>query len=388
MTASPAPRDAAGAVPGSPAWAEELQSTFSGRSVLLTGHTGFKGSWLVAWLHELGARVTGYALDPPTRPSLFEAASVAGLLEADHRADIRDRAALDAAIRSCRPDVVLHLAAQTVVLEGYRSPVETFSVNVTGTATVLEAIRVAGRPCAIVVVSSDKCYANDESGRSFTEDDPLGGDDPYSASKAGTELVAAAYRRSFFRPDELTSHGIALASARAGNVIGGGDWTSHGIVADLGRAIATGEPLHLRRPHAIRPWQHVLEPLGGYLTIASRLLGPAAADLCRAWNFGPEVEDEATVQDLTERLLARWGTGSWLDDQRADDPPEAGVLRLSIEQSRTRLGWRPRWSLDAAVDRTVAWQRRYAADPGEARSATLADIRAYMSADQATAGPD
>src|SRR5262245_23245422 len=210
---------------------------YRGRSVLITGHTGFKGSWLALWLHELGAHVVGYALDPPTTPSNFDASRVAETLAADHRADIRDRSRLERSIRDSRPDVVLHLAAQSVVLAGYADPTETFSVNVLGTTVLLDAIRAAGRPCAVVVVTSDKCYANDESGRRFIEDDPLGGEDPYSASKAATELVAAAYRDSFFPPSEVDRHGIALATARAGNVIGGGDWTANGVVADIMRAI-------------------------------------------------------------------------------------------------------------------------------------------------------
>ena len=351
---------------------------FSGRSVLLTGHTGFKGSWLALWLHRLGAQVTGYALDPPTDPSNFEASSVSQVLTADHRADIRDRERFARVVRDCRPDVVLHLAAQSVVLDGYRQPVDTFEVNVVGTAVVLDAMRTIDHPCAVVVVTSDKCYANDESGRRFTEGDPLGGDDPYSASKAGTELVAAAYRRSFFPPEDLDRHGVAVATARAGNVIGGGDWTPHGVVADIVRSIGRGEPVRLRRPAAIRPWQHVLEPLAGYLTLAARLSGPERATYCDAWNFGPEPEDEATVAALTDRILAEWGTGSWFDDSRPDDLPEAGVLRLSIEKTASELGWRPRWHLDEAVRRMVGWYRLSAADPSSARRACEADIEAYM----------
>ena len=379
MTGFPVPRGTTKLRPGEDGWADELRAGFAGRSIFMTGHTGFKGSWLALWLHELGARVTGYALDPPTDPCNFDASNVAEILVADHRADIRDRSTLDAAIRRADPDVVLHLAAQSVVLEGYASPVETVSVNVLGTAMVLDAIRVLGRPCAVVVVSSDKCYANDESGRRFEETDPLGGDDPYSASKAGTELVATAYRESFFPPAEIDRHGVAIATARAGNVIGGGDWTVHGIIADIVRSIQTGEPVRLRRPQAIRPWQHVLEPLGGYLTLASRLIGPDPGTFCQAWNFGPEAVDDATVQELTERFLASWGDGSWLDGRRSDDVPEAGVLRLSIERARADLAWRPRWRLAEAVARTVTWHRRYAADPAAAREASLADIRAYMS---------
>jgi CDP-glucose 4,6-dehydratase len=361
----------------------DLRSHFAGRSVFLTGHTGFKGSWLALWLTELGAQVTGYALDPPTRPSNFEVSSIGDVLVADHRADIRDRAAMEAAVRSSRPDVILHLAAQSVVLESYADPSETFSVNVLGTAVLLDAIRAVGRPCAVVIVTSDKCYANDESGRRFEEGDPLGGHDPYSASKAGTELVAASYRESFFPPADMERHGIAVATARAGNVIGGGDWTAHGIIADLVRSIGAGEPVRLRHPRAIRPWQHVLEPLDGYLTLAARLLAPDRASYADAWNFGPEPTDEATVQVLTERFLDSWGAGSWEDVSRPDDPPEAGVLRLAIDRVRYELAWRPRWRLLEAIDRTVGWYRALAADPTTGRAACLADIRAYMSADDA-----
>jgi CDP-glucose 4,6-dehydratase len=218
-------------------WTDELRRTFSGRSVLLTGHTGFKGSWLALWLHHLGAKVTGFALDPPTDPSNYRLALVGDVLAADQRADIRDSETVARVFRDVRPDIVLHLAAQTIVLDSYLAPVESFDVNVVGTAVVLDALRTIDHPCAVVVVTSDKCYANDESGRRFTEGDPLGGHDPYSASKAGTELVAAAYRSSFFRPEDLDQHGVAIATARAGNVIGGGDWTGHGIVADIVRSI-------------------------------------------------------------------------------------------------------------------------------------------------------
>jgi CDP-glucose 4,6-dehydratase len=352
---------------------------YRGRSVLITGHTGFKGSWLALWLHELGANVSGYALDPPTTPSNFEASRVGDVLALDYRADIRDRSRLEGAIRDSKPDVILHLAAQSVVLAGYADPTETFSVNVIGTSVLLDAIRAVGRSCAVVVVTSDKCYANDESGRRFAEDDPLGGEDPYSASKAGTELVAAAYRDSFFPPNEIDRHGIALATARAGNVIGGGDWTAHGVVADIMRAIPAGETVELRRPIAIRPWQHVLEPLGGYLTLARRLAGQDGASFSRSWNFGPAPDDEASVQELTESLLGAWGGGSWHADGAAGGPPEAGILRLSIDRAVRDLGWRPRWRLAEAVNRTAAWYREYAADPARARAACIADIAAYVS---------
>ena len=246
------PPHAAEPATGVPPVDDAVRSALAGRSVFVTGHTGFKGSWLSLWLDALGAQVTGYALDPPTDPSNFEAAGVADVLRADHRADLRDRASLEAALRSSRPDVILHLAAQSVVLESYAEPSETFSVNVMGTAVLLDAIRAIGRPAAVVIVTSDKCYANDGSGRPFVEDDPLGGHDPYSASKAGTELVAAAYRASFFPAASLAGHGVAIATARAGNVIGGGDWTADGLVADAVRALDSGRS-HPPAPPGCRP---------------------------------------------------------------------------------------------------------------------------------------
>jgi len=251
---------------------------------------------------------------------------------------------------------------------------------------VLDALRAIDHPCAVVVVTSDKCYANDGSGRRFAEGDPLGGDDPYSASKAGTELVAASYRRSFFPPEDADRHGVALATARAGNVIGGGDWTPAGVVADIIRALGEGKPVGLRHPSAIRPWQHVLEPLAGYLTLAARLSGPRRTDYCDAWNFGPPPEDDATVEVLADRILGEWGTGCWVDNSRPDDPPEAGILRLSIERTGAELDWRPRWRLDEAVRRTVKWYRRFGADPASARAACLADIDAYMAEPDRSAG--
>jgi CDP-glucose 4,6-dehydratase len=358
-------------------WVDEIGHAFSGRSVLLTGHTGFKGSWLALWLHRLGAQVTGYALDPPTDPSNYTLSSVGEVVN-DIRSDIRDRETFARAVRDHEPDIVLHLAAQTVVLDSYQEPVDTFDVNVVGTAVVLDVLRAAGHPCAVVVVTSDKCYANDESGRPFAVGDSLGGDDPYSASKAGTELVAASYRRSFFRPEDIDGHGVALATARAGNVIGGGDWTPHGMVADIAASLRRDEPVSLRRPTAVRPWQHVLEPLAGYLTLAARLTGPDRAKYCGAWNFGPLPEDDATVGALTDQILQQWGAGSWIDASRPDDLPEAGVLRLSIEHTMSDLDWRPRWRLEEAVRRTVEWYQRFDADPAMAREACLADIEAYM----------
>ncbi len=352
-------------------------SAFNGRSVLVTGHTGFKGSWLCLWLDRLGAQVSGYALDPPTQPSNFEAARVADVVVSDVRADLRDRAALIAAIEAAQPDLILHLAAQSVVRQGYADPVGTFDVNVMGTVAVLDVVRGLGRPCAVVVVTSDKAYENDGSGRPLTEADRFGGGDPYSASKGAAEIVTASYRRSFFPPADLARHGVALASARAGNVIGGGDWTADGIVADMVRALGAGRPVPVRNPAAVRPWEHVLEPLSGYLTLAAALLGPNAAAAARGWNFGPADTDAATVEQVVETFLAAWGSGSWTNVGRPDDPPEATLLRLSIDQTVGGLGWSPRWGFEETIRRTSTWYRRYLDDPGSARQACLDDIDAY-----------
>jgi CDP-glucose 4,6-dehydratase len=358
---------------------ECFNSVYRGRTVLVTGHTGFKGSWLSVWLHELGAKVAGYALPPPTQPSNFEVASVEELLERHYNADVRDRETLLAALTAHDPEVVLHLAARTTVRDSYLNPVETFSVNVMGTAVLLDTLRERARPCAVVIVSSDKCYANDESGRPFVEEDAMGGADPYSASKGAVELVVDAYRHSFFPPDSLSRHGVAVATARAGNVVGGGDWTPDGIVADVMRALRSGTPVPIRSPNAVRPWQHVLEPLAGYLALASRLMGPDAADFCSGWNFGPHEDETRTVKELVECILREWGSGSWVDLSRPDNPPEAGVLRLSTAKAAAKLGWQSRWQINEAIARTVAWYRRFEANPTAARAACLSDIEAYAS---------
>jgi CDP-glucose 4,6-dehydratase len=361
--------------------------SFRNRGVLVTGHTGFKGSWLSLWLHELGATVSGYALEPPTQPSNFEAAGIRGLLAHEYRADIRDRHSLLEALNESKPEVVLHLAARTVVRASFVDPFETISVNVMGTVALLEAIRLRGAPCAVVVVSSDKCYANDESGHPFVEDDPLGGDDPYSASKGALELVTHAYRGSFFPPDQLDRHRIAVATARAGNVVGGGDWTKDGLVADVMRSLLVGARVAIRHPSAIRPWQHVLEPLAGYLTLAGRLLEPGADPFCGAWNFGPSEANCETVAQVVERLVEGWGGCGWERRTDADDPREANVLRLSSAKAAQELGWQSRWGIAEVVDSTVGWYQRYESDPTSARDACLADIAAYTRSLEANSSP-
>lgn len=325
--------------------------------MLLTGHTGFKGAWLSLWLQALGARVSGLAPGPPTQPSLYELAGVgAGMSE--RAVDVRDAAGVQGALREERPEVVLHLAAQPMVRRSLRDPAMTYAVNVLGTVNVLEAVRVEpGDVRAVVVVTSDKCYENPEGGsRRFVEGDPLGGSDPYSSSKACAELVTAAYRRSFFSVGDARSAarpGPQIASARAGNVIGGGDWGEDRLIGDIVRAVGAGEVVRLRNPEAVRPWQHVLNPLSGYLRLAEELWrSPEAAG---AWNFGPREDDARTVRWIVERLEALWdGAFAWELDG-GENPPEAGHLELDSEKAGRQLDWRAAWDLGEALERIVEW---------------------------------
>lgn len=335
--------------------ADELRREYNGRSVLVTGHTGSKGSWLTLWLHHLGARVSGLALPPPTEPSAFVDLDLAS--SCDHRiGDIRDQAQVVAALERSRPDVVFHLAAQAIVAEGRERPHDTFATNVGGTLNVLEAVRRAGRPCAVVVVTSDKCYAPTGGARAHREDDPLGGNDPYSASKAAAEIVTASYRHAFFPAERLAEHRIAVASARAGNVIGGGDWAQHRLVPDAMRSLGRGEAVPVRNPDHVRPWQHVLEPLSGYLLLGMRLRGPDAARACEGWNFGPLPGSERPVAEVVAAVIAAWGSGSWTRSAERL-AAETAELRLDITKAADGLGWRPRWDLETAVQRTVEWYR-------------------------------
>jgi CDP-glucose 4,6-dehydratase len=361
---------------------ELLRATYAGRRVLVTGHTGFKGSWLTLWLHALGAEVTGFALPPPTDPSLFEDSAVARRCR--HLVgDVRDAAAVREAVRIARPDVVFHLAAQPLVRLSYEQPVETFATNVMGTAHLLEALRQERQRCAVVVVTSDKCYENREWAYAYREPDAMGGHDPYSASKGAAEVLAASWRRSFFPPERLAEHGVALATARAGNVIGGGDWSLDRIVPDAMRALAAGRPIQVRNPVAVRPWQHVLEPLGGYLALGVRLLGdPAAASrCCDAWNFGPAPDSARPVRDVVRAAVRSWGDGSWVETPQPNAPHEAGLLRLAIDKAVSQLDWKPRWGLEDAVARTVAWYRaRHAgAGPEALADLGLGQIGEYLS---------
>ncbi|MFH2089063.1 MAG: CDP-glucose 4,6-dehydratase [Pseudomonadota bacterium] len=327
-----------------------------GKRVFLTGHTGFKGSWLSLWLQQLGADVTGYALNPPTNPSLFEVAKVGEGMRSII-ADIRDAEALAKAMREARPEIVIHMAAQPLVRYSYEAPVETYATNVMGTVHLLEAVRQADTVRAVVIVTSDKCYENKEWPWGYRENEPMGGYDPYSNSKGCAELVTAAYRNSYFNPAKHSEHGVAIGSGRAGNVIGGGDWAADRLIPDILRAIEAGRPVHIRSPHAIRPWQHVLEPLSGYLKLAEKLFtdGPAYAE---GWNFGPADEDAKPVQWIVEQLTQLWGEGASWEVDTNPQPHEAHYLKLDCSKARAKLGWHPRWNLQTTLQSIIHWHKQ------------------------------
>jgi CDP-glucose 4,6-dehydratase len=347
---------------------------WGGRRVLLTGHTGFKGGWLSLWLEALGATVTGYALEPPTQPNLFEQAAVGSAVRSIC-ADVRDFPRLKTVLAECRPDVVIHMAAQSLVRRGYMDPIETYSANVMGTVHLLEALRQRGQPCVVVNVTSDKCYANREWVWGYRENEPMGGQDPYSSSKGCAELVTTMYRESFFSPTSFQRHGVAIASARAGNAIGGGDWTCDQLIPDLMRAFLAGQPCLIRNPSAIRPWQFVLEPLRGYLMLAERL----AEDPCQfasAWNFGPAEDDAKPVSWIADELARLWGnSASWRHDA-GEHPREALCLKLDASKARASLDWYPRLPLHLALDWIVAWYRAFEAGD-DLRQLTRTHIERY-----------
>ena len=332
---------------------------FRGKRVLITGHTGFKGSWLSLWLAKLGADVHGYALEPPTNPSLFEQTGLASLMH--HRlGDVRDQDAVLATVREIRPDFVFHMAAQPLVRLSYREPVATYSTNVMGTVNVLDALRRRGEQCIAIIVTSDKCYENREWVYGYRENDPMGGYDPYSSSKGAAELAVAAYGRSYF--SELDSP-VGLASVRAGNVIGGGDWALDRIVPDCMRALREGKPILVRNKRSTRPWQHVLEPLGGYLLLAAEIARARDdADktrykaLCSPFNFGPQTTSNCSVGDLVGEILRHW-PGTWNDASKPGQPHEAGLLNLSTDKAYRLLGWKPIWNFAQTMERTVTWYR-------------------------------
>lgn len=345
-----------------------------GKRVFVTGHTGFKGSWLCLWLTRLGAQVVGYALPPPTNPSLFELARVEELI--DHRVgDVTDAKALASALGAAKPEIVIHMAAQTLVRYSYEHPIETFSTNVLGSVHVLDAIRRVDSVRAVVMVTSDKCYENVEWVWGYRETDRLGGHDPYSASKGAAEIAIAGYQRSFFSSPE----GPAVATARAGNVIGGGDWALDRLVPDIMRSLLKNEPTLIRRPQATRPWQHVLEPLHGYLVLAERLYAEGHRH-AESWNFGPPEESERTVGWIIAKLYELWGVDfAWKLDADSG-PPECTFLKLDASKARGHLGWRPKLRLEETLEWIVAWTRRYQGG-ADMRAVTGEDIERFMRLD-------
>jgi CDP-glucose 4,6-dehydratase len=345
---------------------------WAGKRVFLTGHTGFKGSWLALWLQSMGASVLGYALAPPTEPALFDVADVGAGMESVI-ADVRDGQRLTAAVQGFTPDIVIHMAAQPLVRASYVDPVGTYATNVMGTVHLLEAVRATPSVRAAVIVTTDKCYENREWPWGYRETEPMGGHDPYSNSKGCAELVTSAYRRSFFHEEGRA----AIATGRAGNVIGGGDWAADRLIPDILRAFERGEPVLIRNPLAIRPWQHVLEPLSGYLLLAEALWSAPhmAAD---AWNFGPADTDAQPVQWIVERMCERWGDSAWWQHDQGTHPHEAHYLKLDISKARTSLGWNPRWSLGEALDSITAWHKAWLAEQ-PMRDYCLGEIKRFAS---------
>lgn len=345
---------------------------WEGKRVFITGHSGFKGSWMALLLQRLGAKVSGYALQPPSQPNLFSLAHVAEGIDGCF-ADIRHSVVLQRAIRDAAPDVVLHMAAQSLVRPSYENPVETFDVNIMGTVHTLEAIRQVGSVKAAIIVTSDKCYENRETLRPYREDDPMGGHDPYSSSKGCAELATAAYGHSYFNPEAGQT---SIASVRAGNVIGGGDWAKDRIVCDLMRGLIAGEKIRIRNPHAIRPWQHVLDPLSGYLKVAESLFHSPTS--WEGWNFGPDMGSEKTVGHLAQTVCDLWGRPEALEiTSEVGAVHEAKLLALDSTKAKTRLDWRPRWNFQESVKETVTWYKAFA-DSRDMRGFTLSQIDNYL----------
>jgi len=347
---------------------------WKGRRVFLTGHTGFKGSWLALWLQTLGADTTGYSLPAPTNPNLFELARVSSGMTSV-AGDIRDFESLKRTLAEKKPEVIIHLAAQSVVRYSYDNPLETYSTNVMGTANLLEAIRQLQLPCAVVNVTSDKCYENKSWVWGYRESDRLGGHDPYSNSKACAELVMSAFQESYFNPANTAQSRVVVASGRAGNVIGGGDWTQDQLVPDIMRAFMSGRPVRLRNPAAIRPWQFVLEPLRGYLLLAEHL-SKRGFEFAEGWNFGPLDEDAQPVSWIVKHISTLWGSGARWEADEGVHPHEAQYLKLDISKSRSRLGWSPRMRLSQAMEWVVEWYKAYQ-DRKDIREVTQAQIARY-----------
>jgi CDP-glucose 4,6-dehydratase len=348
---------------------------WKGKKVFLTGHTGFKGSWLSLWLQSMGANLTGYALKAPTNPSLFEVAKVADGMRSIE-ADIRDIEAIRVAMHEASPDIVFHMAAQPLVRYSYQNPVETYATNVMGTVHLLEAVRNTPSVKAVVNITTDKCYENQEWVWGYRENEPMGGYDPYSNSKGCAELVSSAYRSSYFNPSTYEQHGVALATVRAGNVIGGGDWAEDRLIPDMVRAFQQNKTANIRNPLAIRPWQHVMEPLRGYMMLAENLY-LEGTKYAEAWNFGPNDEDAKPVQWIANKLTEHWGSGaSWKLDSELH-PHEASYLKLDISKVRNRINWHPVINLDKSLELIVDWYKQYI-NNNDLKEFTLEQINAYQ----------
>jgi CDP-glucose 4,6-dehydratase len=352
---------------------QRLITYYTNKKVFVTGHTGFKGSWLTATLHSLGATVKGYALAPDYENGLYDLLQPATVGDSVI-ADIRDKERLLAEMTAFQPDYVFHLAAQPLVRRSYEIPAETFDVNVTGTANVLEAVNQLAGKCTVIVITTDKVYENKEKDILYTEQDALGGYDPYSASKACAELVVHSFRNSFFNTAHYNTHQKAIASVRAGNVIGGGDFSRDRIIPDIVRALQQGKTIAVRNPHAVRPWQHVLEPIGGYLLLGG-LLQASPLSFSKAYNFGPLPGDHLTVKELVQHAIASWGSGSWEDASDPGQVHEAGLLKLDITRARTELGWQPAWDATQAIQQTIDWYKK---EISQQAGYTFQQIKAYF----------
>ena len=348
---------------------------WQGKKVFITGHTGFKGSWLCLWLNSLGAEVTGYALEPPTQPSLFELCGIDKLVKSVI-GDIRDLNKLSTTMRESAAGIVFHMAAQPLVRDSYNLPVETYETNVMGTVNLLEAVRNCSRVKAVINITTDKCYENMHQERGYHENDPLGGYDPYSSSKACSELITSAYRNSYFNIHKFIDHKVGLASARAGNVIGCGDWANDRLVCDFIKAILENRKLTIRNPRAIRPWQHVLEPLSGYLELAEKLYANGQA-YAEAWNFGPVDQDAMTVEWIVKRLCEKWGGVAAYEIDSRKHPHETNTLKLDCSKAKEKLGWRPRWKLEKAIDSIIEWTKAYH-EKQDVKEVCLKQIQEYQ----------
>jgi CDP-glucose 4,6-dehydratase len=353
----------------------EYYSTFKGKKVFLTGHTGFKGSWMLYWLHKLGADVKGYSLAPEQDQSLYPQIKGHELCDSTI-ADIRDREKLIKSIVDFQPDFVFHLAAQPLVRLSYDIPAATFEVNAIGTANVLDGIKDLRKPCVAVMITTDKVYENKEWHYPYRETDRLGGYDPYSASKACAELVISSYRNSFFNTNDYATHKKSIASARAGNVIGGGDWAKDRIIPDIVRALTEGQPIQVRNPQAVRPWQHVLEPISGYLILAAKM-AEEPVKYADSWNFGPNAEDNLTVGELAKIAIDQWGHGEIITPQQVGQPHEAGLLKLDISKTVNELGWKPKWNAKTSVKTTLDWYQKFNSKQN-ALSIVAKDINSFL----------